>query len=53
MQSIESDSLAIDRKARTYIPFEDLENRPVLERLADFEGRLPDSQRYSLGDVVD
>ncbi len=37
MQSIESDSLAIDRKARAYIPFEDLENRPVLERLADFE----------------
>lgn len=37
MQKIESDFLAIDRKDRVHIPFQELENRPVAERLHDFE----------------
>lgn len=37
MQAIQSDSLAIDRKERLRVPFLDLDERPVPERLCDFE----------------
>jgi glutamate synthase (NADPH/NADH) small chain len=37
MQSIPSDFLAIDRRARSYIPFEDIDVRNPQERICDFE----------------
>lgn len=37
MQSIQSDFLAIDRKARVHIPFLDLDHRPPEERISDFQ----------------
>ncbi len=37
MQSIPSDYLAIDRKGRLRLPYNDLDHRPVPERLCDFE----------------
>ena len=37
MQSIPSEFLAIDRKARAKIPTLGVETRPVQERLCDFE----------------
>ena len=37
MQFIQSDFLAIDRKARAYLPFEDIEIRSPEERICDFD----------------
>ena len=36
MQAVPSEFLAIDRKARVHIPFDDLDHRPVEERVCDF-----------------
>ena len=37
MQAIQSDFLAIDRKARSRIPFVDVELRDPAQRICDFE----------------
>jgi glutamate synthase (NADPH/NADH) small chain len=37
MQAIPSDFLAIDRKARMRVPFQDLDIRPAEERICDFD----------------
>jgi len=37
MQAISSDFLAIDRKARMRLPFQDLDHRPPEERICDFD----------------
>jgi glutamate synthase (NADPH) small chain len=40
MQVIESDYLAIDRKDRVHLPFQELEHRPIEERVCDFNDTL-------------
>ena len=42
MQFIPSEFLAIDRRARAYMPFYDLEQRPPGERIGDFQGVIID-----------
>jgi glutamate synthase (NADPH/NADH) small chain len=42
MQFIPSEFLAIDRRARTYMPFHDLEQRAPAERIGDFQGVVID-----------
>ena len=37
MQAISGEELAVDRKARMKLPFEEVEARPVTDRILDFE----------------
>lgn len=50
MQAIESDFLAIDRKERTYIPYKDLDLRPIEARLCDFDDVVifPDTEQIMI-----
>lgn len=50
MQLIESEFLAIDRKDRVHMPFQDVDHRPIEERICDFEevviGFTPERAMY-------
>lgn len=50
MQAIQSDTLAIDRKARLRVPFVDVDLRPANERICDFDDVVValDEQRAQL-----